>query len=65
MATKKIDAADFRKLKKKKKENIMQSQEFRALAAAKDKPIKVNGKRSNWESHWQEVSDLCYLEKQR
>ena len=44
----------------------MQSQELRALAKQlKDNLSRLMEKRSTWESHWQEVSDLCYLEKQR
>ncbi len=42
----------------------MQSQEFRALAAQlKQNLSRLMEKRSNWESHWQEVSDLMLPRK--
>ena len=42
----------------------MQSQEFRTLAKQlKDNLSRLMEKRSNWESHWQEVSDLMLPRK--
>ena len=42
----------------------MQSQEFRTLAAQlKDNLSRLMEKRSNWESHWQEVADLMLPRK--
>jgi len=42
----------------------MQSQEFKALAAQlKQNLSRLMEKRSNWESHWQEVSDLMLPRK--
>ena len=42
----------------------MQSQEFRTLAKQlKDNLSRLMEKRSNWESHWQEVADLMLPRK--
>ena len=42
----------------------MQSQEFKALAKQlKDNLSRLMEKRSNWESHWQEVSDFMLPRK--
>ena len=42
----------------------MQSQEFKALAKQlKDNLSRLQEKRSNWESHWQEVSDYMLPRK--
>ena len=42
----------------------MQTQEFRELARElKDNLSRLQGKRQNWESHWQEVADYCLPRK--
>jgi hypothetical protein len=42
----------------------MQSQEFKTLAKQlKDNLSRLMEKRSNWESHWQEVADLMLPRK--
>ena len=42
----------------------MQPQEFRSLAKQlKDNLSRLMEKRSNWESHWQEVSDYMLPRK--